>query len=423
MNCRVRRSTLSGTVCCPPNKSYTHRAVFLASLAGDSTVDGALTSGDTLSTVGACRKMGADVSVRGQQVKVGRAIEPDGDATIDAANSGTTIRLASALAALYRHATTITGDASLQTRPMGPLLDALERLGARCASSDGRPPVTISGPVSGGPASIRGNLSSQFVSALVMAAPLMPRGMSLTIDGQMVSRPYLDMTLAAMRRFGVSVRTAIPYRSYEIRPGRYAPARFAVPMDFSSLALLLSAGALCGDGAFRVMGRMDGLPQGDEAFLDILEKLGVTVSVGDDHMAVESPDVLEGGTFNLGNSPDLLPPLAILALKSGRPIDITGVGHARVKETDRIAITASEMSKMGVPVDERPDGMTLHPPGRVRGAFLDSRNDHRLFMAFCIAGMHVGDTTVSGVESAGISYPDFVRDMENAGAAIDVGER
>ncbi|MCE2508135.1 MAG: 3-phosphoshikimate 1-carboxyvinyltransferase [Nitrosopumilaceae archaeon] len=421
MDCSVSRSTLSGSVSCPPNKSYTHRAVFLASMAGGgSVVEGALLSGDTLSTIEACRSMGAEVAVRGDRITVHKGVEPSGDVAIDAANSGTTIRMAAALASLYGHTATLTGDASLQERPMQPLLDALGVLGARCTSRSGRPPMTVSGPISGGAVSIRGNVSSQFVSALAMTAPMAPRGMDITIEGQMVSRPYLDMTLATMRRFGVSARTVIPYRSYEIRPARYEPARFTVPMDFSSLALLLSAAVLCGDGSFRVSGRMDGLPQGDEAFLDILELMRVAVSVGEDAVSVAPPERLGGGTFDLGNSPDLLPPLAILALKSEQPIIITGVEHARLKETDRISIISSELPKMGVRIDERPDGMTLHPPRRMRGAALDPRHDHRLFMAFCIAGMYAGDSAVSGAESAAVSYPAFVRDMAAAGGALSV---
>lgn len=421
MNCSVSRSVLSGSVYCPPNKSYTHRAVFLASLAGGgSVVEGALLSGDTLATVEACRSMGAEISVQDGMVTIHRGVEPVGNMTIDAANSGTTIRMAAALTSLYGYTATLTGDGSLRKRPMQPLLDALEGLGARCTSENGCPPMTVSGPISGDSVSVRGEISSQFVSALAMAAPLAPRGLSITIKGQMVSRPYLDMTLAAMRRFGVSARTIIPYRNYEIRPAAYAPSKFVVPMDFSSLALLLAAGVLCGDGSYAVRGRMDGLPQGDEAFLDILEMMRVAVQVGGDTVSVVSPERLGGGTFDLGNSPDLLPPLAILALKSERPITVTGVGHARLKETDRISIISSELAKMGVRIDERPDGMTLHPPGRVRGAILDPAHDHRLFMAFCIAGMYTGETTVLGAESAAVSYPGFIQDMVSAGGSLSV---
>lgn len=418
MNCRVSKSRLSGVVPCPPNKSYTHRAIFLASLAGEgSAVDGALLSQDTRATIGACRALGASLDVCGRTITVDRGVGAGGDARIDAANSGTTIRIAAALSALFPGTATLVGDSSLQKRPMGPLLDALESLGASCSSDGGRPPLRITGGIDGGPVSIRGNVSSQFVSALMMSAPMMPKGMDITVLGDLVSKPYLDITIAAMRRFGVTVQTVLPYRRYVAAPQAYRPSRFAVPMDFSSLALLLSAAVLCGDG-LAVSGRMDELPQGDEAFLDILEVMGVRVEVAEDTVSVSAPDVLNGGSFDLGNSPDLLPPLAILSLKSGSAIDITNVGHARLKETDRIAAVSRELAKLGIGVQERSDGVLLIPPERARGARLDSGCDHRLFMAFCIAGMYVGDCTVSGAESAAVSYPDFVRDMTGAGGVM-----
>lgn len=382
-------------------------------------VSGALLSGDTLATIDACKRMGADISIRGDCITVHSGVNPSADIHIDAANSGTTIRMAAALASLYGYTTTLTGDSSLKTRPMQPLLDALEGMGAKCASCDGRPPMTVTGPLTSGSVSIRGDVSSQFVSALAMIAPRTLTGLTISIQGQMVSRPYLDMTLAVMRNFGVSARTLIPYRRYEIRPARYKPSEFVVPMDFSSLALLLSASVLCGDD-FKVRGRMDGLPQGDEVFLDILEMMHADVSVGADTVSVTSTERLSGGTFDLGNSPDLLPPLAILALKSEQPIVITGVEHARIKETDRISIISSELSKMGICIDERPDGMTLHPPHQLRGARLDPQDDHRLFMAFCIAAMYVGDSTILGAESAAVSYPEFVRDMRSVGGILSL---
>ena len=421
MNCSVCKSVLSGDIYCPPNKSYTHRAIFLASMAGrGSSIEGALLSGDTLSTINACRTMGASLSVQDGDVIVHSEMSSYNDIDIDAANSGTTLRIATAIASLFDHTTTLTGDESLQKRPMQPLLDALGSLGVTCSSNNGCPPVTVSGPIFGDSVSIQGNVSSQFVSALAMAAPLAPRGMRITIQGQMVSRPYLDMTIAAMRHFGISVRTSIPYRIYEIRPAPYAPARFVVPMDFSSMALLLSAAILCGDRSLVVRGRMDGLPQGDEVFLDILEMMRVDVVSEDDALYISSPDRLGGGVFDLGNSPDLLPPLAILALKSEQPITITGVGHARLKETDRISIISAQLSKRGIRIEERADGMILHPTHKIRGAFLDPHHDHRLFMAFCIAGMYAGDTIVSGAESAAVSYPDFIRVMKSAGAILHI---
>ena len=420
MNCRASKSSLSGMVACPSNKSYTHRAVFLASLAGEgSVVEGALLSRDTEATVDACRTLGAALDVAGSTISVKRGTAASGDMLIDAANSGTTIRIAAALAGLYPATATLTGDESLQKRPMQPLLDALKSMGARCTSTDGHPPISVSGRMGGGHVSVRGNVSSQFVSALLIAAPMTPGGMDITIEGNLVSKPYLDITVAAMRRFGATIHTVLPYRSYVIPPQSYRPARFAVPMDFSSLALILSAAVLCGDGLV-VSGRMDELPQGDEAFLDILDLMGVRVSVGEETISMSSPDLLGGGSFDLGNSPDLLPPLAVLSLKSAGDVTIHNVGHARLKETDRISIISRELSKMGVRVEELPDGMVLRPSRNLRGAHLDSGHDHRLFMAFCIAGMYVGGCTVSGAESAGVSYPDFVRDMVAAGGRLSL---
>ncbi|MXY61646.1 MAG: 3-phosphoshikimate 1-carboxyvinyltransferase [Cenarchaeum sp. SB0665_bin_23] len=420
MNCSVSRSILSGSITCPPNKSYTHRAIFLASLAGqDSRVTNALVSGDTISTIRACQSLGASMDIQGDTIMIHDSINPSGEILIDAANSGTTIRLASAISAAYPCTVQLTGDASLQKRPMQPLLDSLEMAGAICASTDGCAPLRISGPMSGGTISVQGNLSSQFVSALMMAAPLTSRGLNVNIQGEMVSKPYLDMSLATMRHFGVGVRTILPYKMYEVQPQMYRPTSFTVPLDYSSMALLLSAAVLCGSD-LEIRGCMDELPQGDEVFIDILDMLGVDVRVGNDATRVSVDDKLNGGTFNLGNSPDLLPPLAILALNTSKPITITDTSHARLKETDRISIIASELAKLGVGIKENSDGMVLYPSDSLHGATLDSHDDHRLFMAFCIAAMYVGDCTVTGAESAAISYPNFIDEIRGIGAKIDI---
>ena len=420
MNCDVSKSTLSGSVICPSNKSYTHRAIFLASLAGQkSGVTRVLFSGDTMATIHACRAMGASLEILDENILVHEAVNPSGDISIDAANSGTTIRLAAAISAAYRCNAKLYGDESLQKRPMQPLLDSLEMAGARCTSTDGRAPLGVSGPMRGGQVSVQGGMSSQFISALMMAAPLTSHGLDVTVQDQMVSKPYLDMSIAAMRRFGVGVRTILPYKRYDVQPQVYKPTSFAVPVDYSSMALLLSAAVLCGDN-LEIRGHMDDLPQGDEVFLDILDMLGVAVHAGDETTKVSNCDILNGGIFNLGNSPDLLPPLAILALKTSKPITITDTGHARLKETDRIAITASELSKLGLKIKENPDGMVLYPPDSLHGATLNSHQDHRLFMAFCIAGMYVGDCTMSDAQSAAVSYPNFINDMKNIGADINL---
>jgi 3-phosphoshikimate 1-carboxyvinyltransferase len=419
MNCKVEKSKISGEVNCPSNKSYTHRGIFLASLAGNnSKVENILLSADTKATIEACRKFGAIIEVDNstlvvkESIKIGTKV-PE----INTENSGTTIRIAIGIASLFSEKITLTGDSSIQKRPMQPLLDALSSIGAKCNSKDGNPPVTIEGSVSGGEIKIPGNLSSQFISSLLISAPLTQKGINLSIEGDLVSKPYLDATIATMRKFGVTVQTLIPYKKYNISPQIYKNTTFTVPIDFSSLALLLSFTVLNGNNVI-IKGSIGNLPQGDEAFIDFLEQLGVSVIISNDEIKVKSPDKLKGGVFDLRNSPDLLPPLAILSLISSEPIEIVNVKHARLKETDRIAILSRELPKIGINVEEKEDGLILESSGNLRSAELNSENDHRLFMAFCIAGTYIGDCVVTDSKSVEVSYPSFIQEMNRLGAKI-----
>jgi len=419
MSCRVEKSELSGHIICPPNKSYSHRAIFLASLAGDnSKINNILFSADTIATIEACRKFGAEIEENSTSIIVKKPIKMDKIVSeIDAKNSGTTIRIAAGIASLFTNEITLTGDSSLQKRPMQPLLDAFETMGATCTSTNGRPPIKITGKILGGEVTIPGNLSSQFISSLLICAPLTEKGISLTIKENLVSKPYLDATISTMRNFGVTVQTFIPYKKYHIAPQVYKPTTFTVPIDFSSLAILLSAAVLIGKNVV-IHGNIGNLPQGDEVFIDILEQLGVKVSVEEEQITIQSPEKLNGGRFDLSNSPDLLPPLSILALKTRTPIEIINVKHARLKETDRIMILARELVKIGIKTNEKEDGLILESSNEFRGALLDSENDHRLFMVFCIAGMYVGNCTITHPESVAVSYPNFIMEMDKLGAKI-----
>ena len=421
MNCRVEKSKIRGEVNCPSNKSYTHRGIFLASLAGNnSKVENVLLSADTKATIEACKNFGANIEVNESSIIVKESIKigtkvPE----INTENSGTTMRIAIGIASLFSEEITLTGDESLQKRPMQPLLDALSSVGAKCNSTDGKPPVKIQGSMLGGEITIPGNLSSQFISSLLISAPLTKNGINLTIEGDLVSKPYLDATIATMRKFGVYIQTLIPYKKYNITPQIYKNATFTVPIDFSSLALLLSFTVLNGEDV-TIKGSIGNLPQGDEAFIDFLEQLGVTVTIDNDEIKIKSPEKLQGGIFDLRNSPDLLPPLAILSLISSKPIEIVNVKHARLKETDRIAILARELPKLGINIEEKEDGLILESSKNLTGAELNSENDHRLFMAFCIAGTYIGNCVVTDSESVQVSYPNFIHEMNRLGAKIQV---
>ncbi|WP_394352588.1 3-phosphoshikimate 1-carboxyvinyltransferase [Candidatus Nitrosotalea sp. FS] len=337
---------------------------------------------------------------------------------IDASNSGTTIRISTAIAALSDKTITLTGDSSLKKRPMQPLLDALKQLGVQCTSTDGKPPVTVKGISDGGVTHIAGSISSQFISALLIAGPKMKNGITLEIDGDLVSKPYLDSTIATMKKFGVTVDAIAPYKKYNVSNQKYKSYDFVVPSDFSSMALLLSAAVLVGENMV-IDASLGDLPQGDREILSYLERLGVKINVGE-KITIVSPKLLNGGRFDLSNNPDLLPPMAILALKTSKPIEIYNVKHARFKETDRIAILAKELAKIGIIVTEKEDGLILESPKALKSAELESADDHRLFMAFSIAGMFVGDCTVTDPDSVDVSYPTFVEDMKKIGANITI---
>jgi len=419
MNCRVEKSEISGKIICPSNKSYTHRAIFLASLAIDkSIIKNILRSGDTNATINACKNFGVEIKDVGDNITVtsGSVLKLHSN-TIDAANSGTTIRIATAISALANDKIVLTGDSSLKKRPMQPLLDALESLGAKCSSTNGNPPISVSGTIKGGEVKMPGNISSQFISALMITAPKLENGLILNIQGKLVSKPYIDATITMMKKFGVEVETKTPYKKYIIPEQNYKATTVTIPSDFSSLALLLSAAVLLGEN-LTIQVSTGSMPQADEAIIDILEIMGVVITLDKNTIKIKSPEKLDGGKFDLSNSPDLIPAIAILALKTSKPIEIFNVEHARYKETDRIAVIARELTKLGIKVKEKKDGLVLNNSDNLTGTDLNSENDHRLFMAFCIAGMYVGNCTISDPESVEISYPNFISEMKRIGCKI-----
>lgn len=419
MSCKIEKSTLVGKIVCPSNKSYSHRAIMLGTLAEKtSVIKNVLQSQDVCSTIDACKKFGADIKEKNNDIIIkGIKDFSKNRLKIDAQNSGTTIRIATAIASLSNNQTVLTGDESLLQRPMQPLLDALESLGAKCSSKDGKPPITVSGIINGGEVNIPGNISSQFITALMIVGPKTKNGIILNIIGDLVSKPYLDATINMMEKFGVKINTISKYKKYKISPQRYTSTTITIPTDYSSLALLLSSAVLLGDELSFEIQKSD-LPQGDEKIIEILKKLGVAISLKNNLITIKSPEKLKGGKFDLKNTPDLLPPLSILSLKTSKPIEIVNVKHARYKETDRISVLSRELQKLGIKVKENDDGMVLDSPEKIHGATLNSENDHRLFMAFCIAGMYVGDCKVSNPESIAVSYPNFISDMNKVGGKI-----
>jgi 3-phosphoshikimate 1-carboxyvinyltransferase len=421
----AKKSVLKGTVRCPSSKSYSHRAIAISSLAdGQSSLTHVLLARDTLATIVGCTSLGSDVKYDSTEMAVkGSTQLRTPENIINAENSGTTIRLLSAISGLIRSGyTVLTGDESLRSRPMQPLLAALRQLGVEAYSTreNGMPPLIVKGGgIKGGIAMVEGSISSQFISALLISSVYAESETILKVRGSLVSKPYVSATLATMKHFGVSIEHSEDMLEYYVKNSAYRGARFDVPSDFSTAALLLAAGTLVGE-ELTVMGLNFQMPQGDSKIVDILREMGSTLKVDREQgrVTVNGMEWLEGGRFDLADTPDLLPVVSILALKARGPVTITGVAHARVKETDRISIIATELLKLGANIKEFPDGLTITPPVVIRNALLEAHNDHRLFMAFAIASMMTEKSIIAGAESVDVSYPNFISDMKNLGALI-----
>ncbi len=339
---------------------------------------------------------------------------------VDARNSGTTLRLLTGVAALLASPTILTGDASLVKRPMGPLLDALQSLGARARSlgGDGRPPVEIRGPLKGGKASIPGSVSSQFLSSLLVACPLAPQATTVEVVPPIRSEPYLEVTLSTLRAFGVEARAD----GNELRiPGeqRYRPTEFEVPGDFSSAAFPLVAAAIT-RGDVTVEGLDASLPQGDRRIVDLVRDFGAAVVARADRVRVRDGE-LTGRTVDLNDTPDLFPVLAVLATQARGESRFVNGEHLRLKESDRIETTVTFLKAMGAYVHATRDGCVVRGPSRLHGAFVDSQGDHRILMAAAVAGL-VADNAVDITDAAcyRVSYPSFLEDLRSLGADMEV---
>lgn len=417
---------LEGSVLVPPSKSYTHRAVLMASLAeGESTVVNPLISRDSNATIRACEAFGATIRQdEGKLVIIGSSPRTPED-VVNVENSGTTLRFMTSVLSLPKSGhSVLTGDASIRRRPMQPLLDALGALGVEAWSCRGNgcaPVVVRGGGMHGGSASIRGDVSSQFVSALIIASPLADDDVTVRV-ADAVSKPYIDATLTAASRFGVRIGRE-GHTTFFIRSGQeYAPCSFDVPADFSSASFIAAAVAMVG-GRVALEGLDLTLPQGDARIVDVLESMGASVTRGEKRITVESDgSALSGGRFNLADTPDLLPVVAVLALKCNSPVEIVGVAHVRFKETDRIGVLAQELRKVGARVEERSDGLVIRP-SELRASTLDAHGDHRMFMAFALVSMlFPSGTHVMGAESLDVSYPLFLDEIRHLGAEVGSGK-
>jgi len=423
---RVKPSKISGEVVAPPSKSYTHRAFMIAMLAkGESTIKNPLVGYDTAATIEAAKELGAEII---QEDDVWRVRGTAGNirprtGSIDARNSGTTIRMMSAIAANSAKPVKLIGDESIQKRPMGPLIEALEALGAkaRCEGKGCRPPVVVGGGLIGGDVEITGGMSSQFISALLLAATRAKQDVNLTITEEMRSKPYVEITLELLEAAGAKIKRDRELMKFKIEGNQILrPIDMTVPGDFSSAAFPLGAAALT-ESTVKVSNLDTKSAQGDKRVLGLLRDFGADVKVLRNAVEVSGTEGLNGVEAELGDNPDLVPVLAVLGSVADGSTRLTNIPHLRFKETDRLRALATELRKLGAEIEELPDELKIEGVKSIKGSKLKSYDDHRMAMAFAVAGLVAkGETIVENAESIPVSYPGFVEDMRKLGAKIEL---
>lgn len=409
-----RVSRISGVVNAPPSKSFTHRAFLIASLSqGSSRIKYPLYSEDTNATLNCCRAFGTDIHASTDEclIKGAGGYFKTPENVLDVKNSGTTLRLISSAATLAPNFTVLTGDSSLRIRPMHELIQSLRKIGVSISSSreNGMAPIIVKGGISGGKTSIMGDISSQFISSILITAPYAEQPVDLEIKGKFLSKPYVDITLDIMKEFGVEVNVKSGTR-FHVEPQKYKGIDYIVEGDYSSASYLI-AGAAALDSDLTIKNLKTNSKQGDKLIVDIVKEMGCKVNLKENDVNVKGQGELHGIDVNLENTPDLLPTVAALGAMAEGTTRIYGVEHARYKETDRINACALELSKLGVEVTENKDGLTIK--GGATGGVVDSHNDHRMVMALYLIGLKVGNIKIRNASVYDVSFPDFPEVMAN----------
>jgi 3-phosphoshikimate 1-carboxyvinyltransferase len=380
----------------PGSKSISNRTLLLAALAeGTTTIHDLLASDDTLVMLGALRSLGIaweQVDERTHIVHGGGGALPQHEADLFMGNAGTAIRPLTAALAVIGGDYTLHGVQRMHERPIGDLVDALNAVGTQIeyTGNEGYPPLRIRrGHIHANRMSVRGNVSSQFLTALLMSAPLMAKDHPVTIDvvGELISKPYIEITLNLMRRFGVSVDQD-GWASFTVQPGqRYrSPGSIHVEGDASSASYFLAAGAIAG-GPVRVEGVGRDSIQGDVRFADALELMGATITRGDNWIEARSNGVLKAIDADFNHIPDAAMTIAVAALYADGTSTLRNIASWRVKETDRLAAMATELRKVGAEVEEGEDYIRVTPPAELSPATIDTYDDHRMAMCFSLASL------------------------------------
>ena len=408
-------STIDATINVPGSKSITQRALIAAALAdGESTLFGPLESEDTRYTAAALEQMGVSVDKARDKWIVqgngGRISTPDKE--IFLGNNGTATRFLTSLAALGDGTFQISGDERMAERPILPLMQALEGWGVDIASVDnnGCPPLLIkANGLSGGKTILPEGKSSQYLSSLLLVGPYARKMAELDVEGKILSLPYVIMTLAVMEAFGIRVEANEALSSYVIPQGIYNAREYAIEGDASNASYFYAAAAVTG-GEVTVPNVPVPSLQGDAVFVALLARMGCQINKTGEGLTVSGPKELKGITIDMGDMPDVVPTLAVVASQAKGRTTIKNIAHLRIKECDRLHVMAVELAKMGARVQELDDTLIIEgkdPDTPMHGAEIETYNDHRIAMSFAVAGLAVPGVKILGEECVAKSFPDF----------------
>ena len=403
---------LNATVRVPGSKSLTNRALLIAALANGTTrLTNALFSDDSKFFAKALQTLGFDLQLdeTNHEMTVtglgGRI--PAQKAELFIGNAGTAARFLSAFLTLGNGEYVLDGEPRMRERPIGDLIDALNQLGVEMESTNNCPPVEIFAKgLHGGKAKIAGNISSQFLSALLMVAPYAQSPVEIELTTELNSIPYVDMTISIMENFGVEIERD-DYRSFTIHPSFFFPlSSFSIESDASAASYFFATPAICG-GTVKVENISRTSVQGDIAFLDVLQQMGCVVEEVDSSIQVTGTTDLKGIDVDMRDIPDTAQTLAAIAPFAISPTRIRGIASARVKETDRVYATCIELKRLGVSVEEHEDGMTIYPCQTFKRSNVQTYNDHRMAMAFSIIGLRSDGVTIENPSCVSKTFPNY----------------
>jgi 3-phosphoshikimate 1-carboxyvinyltransferase len=399
-----------------PSKSATHRALVAAALAdGVSVIQRPLDADDTRRTLEGLRRLGVRIEEDHRDWIVrGAAGAPVGGGTIDLGASGTSARFLTALAALGGHRSVLDGSPRLRERPMDELLGALSRLGATIQTSGASVyPIRAGGSVvTGGAVTLSGARSSQFASALLLAAPAFQMGLRLVVVPPRVSFPYVRMTVEMLESFGARVDT-IGEAEFSVARQRLRAATLRIEGDHSSASYMFAAAAILG-GRIAMRGLRENSTQPDARFLKDLAALGCTITSAAEGVVLEAPGRIPAFAWDLADAPDLAPTAAVLAVFSGGPCTLSGLGHLPLKESNRLEALRDNVTRLGAQASVNGGTLTIVPPGResFRGGTIEVADDHRIAMALAVAGLAIPGVVIDHPEVVTKSYPRFWNDLD-----------